>query len=166
MSVQPIVDVLKKITTLHDNLLSISKKKTESLTKNNIDYLQELLLQERKYVQAINQLETKRMELVENWAHVNGLDSQAITVSVMIDDDLVGTDKQALESVTTRLAETLVELRQQEQLNQQLTKQSMQFIQLTMDMISPSLTTMNYGNQANKQQATQQVKRSLFDSKA
>lgn len=165
MSVQPIVDTLEKITKLHDNLLTVSKKKTEALTKGDTDLLQELLLNERKYVQAINQLETKRMEQMSVWAKTKGIEPTNLTVSVMVENYVTGPDQESLELITVKLAELLVDLKQQEQLNQQLTKQSMQFIQMTMNMISPTITSMNYGNQTTKSN-DQQSNRSLFDSKA
>ncbi|MBM7570247.1 flagellar protein FlgN [Aquibacillus albus] len=162
MSVKPIVEALDKLTQLHQSLLKLSKDKTESLKKGSIDQLQALLVQERKHVQAINQLEEKRMKLVENWAITNQLDPAAINVSSMLEILKQDSDKELLKNATTQLAEIMVELKQQEKLNQELTQQSLQFVQLTMDMISPTLRNMNYGNSA-KQQSNN---RSVFDSKA
>ncbi|WP_226037125.1 flagellar protein FlgN [Aquibacillus saliphilus] len=165
MSVQAIVEALTKMTQLHASLLTISTSKTESLKTGDINQLQELLSQERKHVQAINQLEKKRMDMINSWSEARQLDPTAMTVSVMLENHLDGSEKESLEQITTTLAETIVQLKQQEQLNKELTQQSLQFIQLSMDMIAPTIKSINYGNKQDKQ-ADQLTKRSVFDSKA
>ncbi|MDL4839217.1 flagellar protein FlgN [Aquibacillus rhizosphaerae] len=165
MSVQPIVEILTNMTQLHESLLTISKSKTDALKKGNMELLQDLLVQERKHAKAINQLEEKRIEMIGVWSEAQGLDATTTTVSVMLDNHLQGSEKDSLEKVTTKLAQMLVQLKQQEQLNKDLTKQSLQFIQLSLDMIAPTIKNINYGNQAQKR-ADQGTKRSVFDSKA
>ena len=71
-------------------------------------------------------------------------------------------DKKQLEASAVKLTEALIALKQQEQLNIALIQQSMQFVQLSLDLLSPSLTNMNYG----KEQKDQPINRSVFDSKA
>ncbi|SHM96803.1 flagellar protein FlgN [Gracilibacillus kekensis] len=165
MSVQNIIKHLTKLIELHDSLLQVSRNKTEILKENKIDALQKLLVQEQKHVKAINQIEQKRIEAVASWANENNLDPEAITVSSIIEDFTTGTDQQELEKVTLKLAEQLMELRMQEDLNKQLTQQSMQFVQITLDMMQPSMKNINYGK--SKQQSADAVsKRSAFDSRA
>ncbi|WP_077624760.1 flagellar protein FlgN [Sediminibacillus massiliensis] len=162
MSVKPIVESLKNIAKLHESLLSISKDKTNCLKEGDTDKLQKLLVQERKHVQAINQLETKRQELVGEWAALNNMKPGEATVSAMIeklDDHL---DKTDLEKQFHHLTDVLIELKKQEQLNQELTEQSLQFLEFSIDMLDPSIKNMNYGTGTGQQSN----KRSLFDSKA
>ena len=146
MSMQPIITSLQQLLELHQSLLSISENKTEVLKKGDLEGLQQLLKTERKHVQAIKKIEaqnvTALLELIDNDA-----------------------EKKALEAVTTTLAEVLVELKQQEQLNQQLTQQSLQFVQLSMNMIAPTIQSINYSNK-NKSTTDNTTKRSVFDSKA
>ncbi len=129
-----------------------------------MDQLQELLKNEQKHVQAINQIEQKRLEAVQVWAQANNLNPTTITVSTIIEDYATGADQKELEEVTLTLAEQLMELRRQEDLNKQLTQQSLQFVQLSLDMMQPSIKNINYGK--SKQQNASPPKRSVFDSKA
>ncbi|ENH98391.1 hypothetical protein J416_00349 [Gracilibacillus halophilus YIM-C55.5] len=163
MSVQTIISHLSKLIDLHHSLLKVSKKKTEVLKEGKIDDLQALLTQEQKHVQAVNQIEQKRIEAVEDWANANKLNPADITVSVIIEQYTEGNDKETLEKNTVELAEILMELRRQEDLNKQLTEQSLQFVQLSLDMIQPRIENFNYGNQQHQSTAP---KRSVFDSKA
>ncbi|MFC4403528.1 flagellar protein FlgN [Gracilibacillus xinjiangensis] len=164
MSVQLIIQLLEKMTKLHASLLDISKQKTELLKEGKIDALRALMNKEQKHVQAINQTEQKRIDAVADWANANRLDP-GISVSEIIEEHATGDEQKALEDVTLRLAELLMELRRQEDLNRQLTAQSLQFVQLSLDMVQPSLKNYNYGNKTNQSQP-QRSKRSVFDSKA
>ncbi|MGP4040733.1 flagellar protein FlgN [Gracilibacillus sp. D59] len=165
MSVQPIIQHLNKLIELHDSLLHVSMQKTELLKENKIDDLQKLLVTEQKHVQAINQIEQKRIDAVATWAQANSLDTASVTVSAIIEDYATGADQKSLEEVTLKLAEKLVELRRQEDLNKQLTQQSLQFVQLSLDMMQPSMKNMNYGKSKQQPQSSG-PKRSVFDSKA
>ncbi len=165
MSVQTIVSFLEKLTQLHESLLEISHLKTEKLKDGEIDNLQELIKQEQKHVQAINQVELKRIGAVEAWAKSHQLNPNETTVSMMIESYVEGTEKDKLEKVTLKLAEVLVTLRAQEELNRQLTEQSLQFVRFSIDMIQPSIKNINYGN-TKKSATDQSTNRSVFDSKA
>ncbi|MGN8647384.1 flagellar protein FlgN [Gracilibacillus sp. HCP3S3_G5_1] len=165
MSVQHIIQHLNKLIELHDSFLHVSKQKTEILKEGNTNALQSLLIKEQKHVQAINQIEKKRIDAVANWATDKNLDPETVTVSTIIEEYTTGADQQQLEEVTLRLAELLMELRRQEDLNKQLTQQSLQFVQLSIDMMQPSIKNMNYGN-TQHQSKPSAPKRSVFDSKA
>ncbi|GAA5415669.1 uncharacterized protein YvyG [Paraliobacillus ryukyuensis] len=160
MAIEHVIDSLKQLQQLHQNLLAISKDKTDVLKKGDIDGLQALLKQERKYVKAINQVEQARIDATKDWAKAQGLDPEEATATDMLKHMQDTETKNTLEELTTALANHLLELKQQEALNQQLTQQSLQFVQLSLDMISPTIENFNYG----KQQQTN--KRSVFDSKA
>lgn len=165
MSVQPIIEQLNKMIELHDSLLHLSKQKTETLKEGDMDKLQVLLKKEQTHVKAIDQLEHKRQQAVEMWARMHQLEPAAVTVTAIIEEYAAGADKEQLEMVTLALAERLMELRRQEDLNKQLTEQSLQFVQLSLDMIQPSIKNMNYGK-INQSSANPSLNRSVFDSKA
>ncbi|UOQ48309.1 flagellar protein FlgN [Gracilibacillus caseinilyticus] len=164
MSVQHIIKHLNKLIELHDSLLHLSEHKTELLKSNKMEELQKLLVTEQKHVQAINQIEKRRIDAVAEWAVAHQLEPAAVHVTAIIEHYTTGADQEQLQEVTLQLAERLVALRRQEELNKQLTKQSLQFVQLTLDMIQPSIRNINYGQ--SKQAQAQTSKRSVFDSKA
>ncbi|UOQ85168.1 flagellar protein FlgN [Gracilibacillus salinarum] len=164
MSVQPIIKHLNKLIELHDSLLHLSEHKTELLKANKMEELQKLLVTEQKHVQAINQIEQRRIDAVADWAVTHQLEPAAVNVTAIIEHYTTGADQGQLQEVTLQLAERLVALRRQEELNKQLTKQSLQFVQLTLDMIQPSLKNLNYGQ--SNQTKPSAPRRSMFDSKA
>ncbi|MCD5325913.1 MULTISPECIES: flagellar protein FlgN [Pontibacillus] len=165
MSVQPILEVLKKHYALHESLLTLSKKKTEALKSDDIDTIQTLLVQERKHVQGINGMESKRAQLVGEWFRFHSPQTEEYTVSAMLRVLPEGEEKQALADLLESFVMVLAQLKEQEQLNTELTQQSLQFVDLTLNMIQPQTKNMNYGNPKG-QQAKSESNRSMFDSKA
>lgn len=165
MSVKPIIALMNKLGSLHQSLLTLSKEKTEHLKEGNMADLQSLLVTERKHIQAINQVESEREKLAHQWFQARGLQDQQPTVSAMLAEVAVDKEKDQLQAAFEQLIYVLAELKQQEQLNQQLTQQSLQFVELSMDMLQPSMKNMNYGK-PNAKGTDTGSKRSLFDSKA
>lgn len=147
---------------LHDSLLSISEQKTIAIKKGDMEKLQPLLVKERKHVQALEQVETARLKDVEEWFKTNNLQPDDQTITAMI-EHLEDSDQQrALANVTTVLTNSVTNLKRQEQLNQALIQQSLQFVELSLDMMNPSINKLNYGNKKE----TETTNRSVFDSKA
>ncbi|MCY7675370.1 flagellar protein FlgN [Bacillus safensis] len=160
MSVKIIIEELHRLYGLHEQLLKLSKNKTEMLKSNEIDALSEVLNLEQKYIQAISQLEEKRIE-----ATVQFLQSdQSPTITACI-EKAEGTDQEELISLYEKLNDIMVELKDVNELNKQLIQQSLQFISLTFELVNPNKENMNYGQNGLESSEPKQ-QRALFDSKA
>ncbi|WP_047980836.1 flagellar protein FlgN [Ornithinibacillus contaminans] len=164
MSVQAIIKKLDKLTGIHQQLVQLSKEKTTVIKEGAVEKLQAVLVKERKYVQQLEQAEESRRTEVEAWFEENKLPLAEATVTTMLQQLTAEEEKEAVEAAAVRLTEAIVELKQQEQLNMALIQQSMQFVQLSIDLLSPTLKSMNYGNKTQSEQSS--VGRSVFDSKA
>src|SRR5699024_10932319 len=126
----------------------------------SVEQLQMILVKERKYIQVLEQAEAERKKEVENLQQ--GLPLNNATITEILDHIPNNEEKKELENQTVALTEMITSLKQQEQLNQGLIKQSMQFVQISLDMMNPTIKNMNYWNK----QQTSTEKRSVFDSKA
>ncbi|WP_099159875.1 flagellar protein FlgN [Virgibacillus ndiopensis] len=162
MSVQNIIQSLEKLVTLHESLLVVSKQKTEVIKEGSVEKLQPLLIKERKHVQVLEQAEVKRQQEVDKWFTHQKISKENATITGILEVILDVDERNELEKKTITLTKVITSLKQQEQLNQALIQQSMQFIQLSLDMMNPSIKNMNYGNK----EGTDTEKRSVFDSKA
>ncbi|MFP7171054.1 flagellar protein FlgN [Terribacillus sp. 7520-G] len=163
MALQDLYETIEKLHRLHRSLVEISRLKTDYLKSNDMDSLQKQLLAEKKHVQAVSQLEKLRIKQTESWAVSAGLPVPS-TVTELLEQI---TDQQMvrqLEKELIGLTEAVTELKKQEALNQQLLEQSMQFLQVSLDMLAPSIQSLNYGTPDQDQQRPQN--RALFDSKA
>ena len=162
MSITAINESLQALTRIHEELLEVSKRKTDIIKEGSIEKLQAILAEERKYIKVLEQAEQKRQKEVEKWYTDQQLPLEEMTITNMLHMLTDKQDQQVLENVTIQLTEAITELKQQEQLNQTLIQQSMQFVQLSLDMLSPTIQNMNYGKSKDREGA----KRSVFDSKA
>ncbi|MFZ3576903.1 flagellar protein FlgN [Virgibacillus sp. DJP39] len=163
MSLQSIINTLEKLVMIHDSLLSISEQKTKAIKEGNTDSLQPLIVKESKHIQALEQVEAIRQKEVKNWFETNNLQTEDHTITRMLEKTVDNEKQKAVAEVITRLTKVVTDLKQQEQLNKSLIQQSLQFVELSIDMMNPSISNLNYGN---KKETESSLKRSVFDSKA
>src|SRR5690625_1783548 len=128
-----------------------------------MEELTKLLMEERKLIQTIEQLETERQKQVENVFSHFGIETSNQTVSELVTYIENESEKNLLDEVVAALVRVMAELKRVEQLNNSLIQQSMQFVHLSLDMLQPSAQSINYTDKNEKQEA---VKQSVFDSKA
>lgn len=160
MAIQAIIRSLKELIQSHQGLLEISEQKTALITDGSIEKLQTLLVKERKEIRLLEQAEEKRQAGVEAWFQEKQANREA-TLTNMLEIITDETEQKQLETATIKLTEIITNLKQQEDLNHSLLNQSMQFVQLTMGMMNPSIKEINYGKQKH---TTANMNRSVFDS--
>lgn len=122
-----------------------------------------LLTKERQLIQKVEQLEDSRQETVETLfieKKVKPKEKTLTELLTILDNEK---ERQSLEQAMTTLVDIIISLKDSEQLNNSLLQQSMQFVQLTLDMIQPESKNINYSNQSRQKQPSQG--RSVFDSK-
>ncbi len=163
ISIEKMTDVIEELMEQHLELTTLALQKTEAIKNSDMESLSTLLMKERKQIAAIVQLEEKRQRLVEKIFEKLHVDHQEKTISQLLEHLDDTTEKEQLEKAVTRLVEVIVSLRQAEQLNDQLIQQSLEFVQLSLDMLQPSVKNIQYNNQRTDEPRPNQ---SVFDSRA
>lgn len=161
MSAQHIIESLVKLVTAHQTMLDFSKEKTELLKEGAVEKLQAFLLKERKQIRILEKAENNRQEITKKWFEECGVSLEDITITKLLEVVENEEERGKLAQVATTLTNLITQLKQQEELNQLLLKQSAQFVQMSMALMNPQLSNMNYGNPKKGQR---QMNRSLFDS--
>lgn len=148
----------------HERLLDVSKQKTELIKESDMESLVKVLLEEKKILQMIMQLEDEREKLINLLFKTLHIDEKLEkTVTNLLPYIKDAPESEQLVQYITKLIETITALRANEELNGQLLEQSMQFIQLSLSMMDPTSQKVSYGDSKQNSQA---VDRSVFDSKA
>ncbi|MDR4890000.1 flagellar protein FlgN [Fredinandcohnia sp. QZ13] len=163
MSTEILINLLEKILLLHKKLYTLSEQKSEILKKDDIEALSAHMKDEQQYILAIKQLENERIAVVKKLFGDQYIDENAYTLSNVIDHS-EEPNKSILSKLQKEITNTVSELRERNHLNQQLTNQSLQFVNMTLDMIYPTERNVNYGNPLSNQ--SKKEHRSMFDSKA
>ncbi|WP_066055847.1 flagellar protein FlgN [Robertmurraya korlensis] len=162
MSAEQLVTVMERLLDLHKELLDKAFQKTTIIEKGDIDALNTLIKDEQKLVININKFEQVRQQFVRNFLtpfHVEGENFTISTCLTYIDD----LNKDKLADLRDELLEVAQKLQKQNELNSDLVKQSLQFVQMSLDMFYPKTPEFNYG--PPKQTGTS-TSNSLFNRKA
>lgn len=158
MSLSILVEILEKQLKLHEQLYDLAVKKTELLKKDDIQQLMPLLKEEQKYVKQLENAEKERIK-----ATVSFLDREDdLTISACI-EKAEGDEKLRLAELKELLTNAVANLKNVNVLNQQLTFQALQFVNLTLDLVAPQEASPNYQNPS--QEDKQMKRRSWIDSK-
>jgi hypothetical protein len=163
LSIKPIIQSLLKLIDVHKELLTISEQKTELVKAGTIDKLQQLLVKERKQIRLLEQLEGKRQLEAEEWLSLQGLPLNDATITTILENLNNESEKVEIRKASEQLTSYVMKLKQQESLNQALINQSLEFVQLSLDLLNPSISNMNYGKQKQEKES---YNRSIFDSQA
>lgn len=167
MSVQPIIAVLERLEKMHKSLLELSFKKTELVKKGDMEELDNMLKNEQSHVAAIETLEQQRQQFVLEYLNAKGIapadtPTVAEVIEAAADSD---EERNQLEAVRKRLMLVIDDLRKQNELNQKLVFQSLQFVNMTLDLLRPRPEQINYsGKELQGQNVVQ--KKTFFDSQA
>lgn len=144
-----LVNTLEKQLALHKSLLQLAQLKTDAVKKGDIDELNRIVREEQKHVGAITILEKRRVsesdETVSEWL-----------------PSLPEEERFRAEAVRDELMDVLIQLKEVNELNIQLVEQSLQFVHVQLDLLSPP----DSGTYAADGDNEGPVSGPLFDSKA
>lgn len=161
---QELLKSLQALIKLHESLYTIAVDKMNDLKHDNVERLGEQLKAEQSHLAAIRQVDRQRERAVQSLAHLYGMEETSPTVSdllAVIQDD---TERQQLAEAREQLLEVMDRLQKQNELNQQLTYQSLQVVNFSLSMFRPpNKETMNYSKEEVKGVRGVQRK-GLFDS--
>ncbi len=164
MSIDNILQSLTKLDMLHKSLLEVAYKKTEAIKIGDMDSLNQLLKDEQAHVAGISQLEQQRQIEVTDYLRAKGIaPTDNPTVALVLENTNTDEEKAQLTKARNTLLLTLETLKNQNDLNQKLTFQSLQFVNMTLDMLRPKPDQMNYSKNEVKGPSKDKI---YFDSQA
>ena len=145
MAIDPLLTILDKLEKMHKSLLKLAYHKTELIKVGDMEGLNQMLKSEQAHVAAISQLEQQRQKVVTDYLGAKGiaLSGQATVADVMEAAD-TPQEKAKMDEVRKRLLLTIKTLKKQNDLNQKLIFQSLQFVNMTLDLLRPQPEQINY----------------------
>ncbi|MGG0655021.1 flagellar protein FlgN [Rummeliibacillus pycnus] len=164
MSIDPLLSIMDKLEKMHKSLLKVSYHKTELIKVGDMDGLDQILKDEQTHVAAISQLEQQRQKTVTDYLRAKGiaLSGQA-TVADVLEAASTTEEKTKLEEARKRLLLVIDQLKNQNDLNQKMIFQSLQFVNMTLDILRPQPDQINYSKTQVRGGSMQQTH---FDSQA
>ncbi|QHE63204.1 flagellar protein FlgN [Rossellomorea vietnamensis] len=164
MSATKLTTTLEKLYKLHKSLFDLSVNKTDVIKQGDISELDRVLKDEQKHLAAINTMEAERQRESSNYLQSRrGNFNEAPTISQCIEHSSPQ-EQEALAHWQQKLVGIIGELKDQNELNQKLVYQSLQFVNMNLSMTQPQPEQSTYSRPNGEKKAP--ASRSIFDSKA
>ncbi|MGG3912672.1 flagellar protein FlgN [Rossellomorea vietnamensis] len=164
MSATNLISTLEKLYKLHKSLFDLSVNKTDVIKKGDMSELDRVLKNEQKHLAAINTVEFERQRESSHYLQSRGVVfNEAPTISQCIEHSSPQ-EEETLAQCQQKLVEIIGELRVQNELNQKLVYQSLQFVNMNLSMTQPQPEQSTYSRPNGEKKAP--ASRSIFDSKA
>lgn len=146
---QTVITILEKELKLYRELYDLVKRQTTIIKDGDINVLNELLKQQQKYVTTMSVLEEERQqELARMFPEKSPLPTIRECIEIAPEDE-----KTRLRKLHHELTEVLTDVRETNELNQQLLEQSLEFVNFSINLLRPQQENINYGPPQKKQPA-------------
>lgn len=160
--VDGLIDVLKNEEELYRDILKASHEKTDIIVKGDIAELEKATREEQIKIFQLADLEDIREKIIAKLALQYGKKPFEMNVTML--KSLLPQDRaQKLEDTNIKLLKVLNEIKEVNNLNAKLIKNSLEYIDFSMNLLSGAeLTGSTYGNSG---QTGDVRKRNFFDVK-
>lgn len=143
MSATLLIQTLDKLVKLHLSLHEVTKNKTEIIKVGDMEALQQIMKDEQAHIMSIQKLEEARMTISKRIAPQYAEPTVTDCIQFINQDDA----KQVSE-IAQHLKDIIMDLKETNTLNQQLLMQSMQFVNVSLNLLKPTPKSINYGKLA------------------
>jgi flagellar biosynthesis/type III secretory pathway chaperone len=163
MSATNLTTTLEKLYKLHKSLFDLSVNKTDVIKKGDMSELDRVLKDEQKHLAAINTVEAERQRESSHYLQSRGVHfNEAPTISQCIKHGSPQ-EQETLAHWQQKLVGIIGELKVQNELNQKLVYQSLQFVNMNLSMTQPQPDQSTYSRPNGEKKSS--ANRSIFDSK-
>jgi hypothetical protein len=156
-------EILSQELDLYEQTLELAKRKTEVLKESKLTELELITLEEREKVEKISRIDREREEIVKGLAESLGV-NERLDLSTM-SENFTEEAKEGFLKLKEEFKVTIEKLKQVNSLNDTLIKDSLEYIDFSLNIMSAATVDGNYSGSLNDERENTN-KRSLFDLKA
>jgi flagellar biosynthesis/type III secretory pathway chaperone len=131
--------VIKEQTERHTELLGLSHEEKEAIIANDVEQLQTLVNLKNMVITQNNRLERERMALIGDMAEVMGRTEKEPTLSEVLDMIAGQPGEEELRDAGTKLRETVMELKEANDINKALLETSMEFVEYSLNALRSTI---------------------------
>jgi flagellar biosynthesis/type III secretory pathway chaperone len=147
---------------MYENLQSLFKKNTNFITKGSVSQLEEIVKIEQNIIFKIGKLESRREKIVEEITNILQIDKEEITISKLF-EYMDQEEKQKFENLQQEITDVIIDLKKTNELNSKLIKQSLEYIDFSINMLSIPNVGNDYGEKGEIKE--EKISKSIFDVK-
>ncbi|GIP35595.1 flagellar protein FlgN [Paenibacillus sp. J2TS4] len=165
MAIKQLVLILNRLTEVHEALLETGQEKKQAIIQNDVPLLNQLTSKENKLIKQMGQFEQQRTLVTNDFLLSKGYKaSDRITVAEIAKLIFNAEEKGSLLEAQEKLVNVLHELKRVNEINQELVRQSLDFIEFSIDVMSGSEEEWSYRHP--DQSAPKSQRAGLFDTRA
>lgn len=147
---QELIATLEEEVEVYQNLIPVERDKTRAVIANDLDSLQEITIREHDLVDRTSALEGKREKVVLDIATVLGLNPRTITLTeIAVALKRQPEDQRRLQEVHDRLRRTVLQLKDINDQNKELLKESLEMVEFNMNVIRSTRMSSGSSNYAS-----------------
>lgn len=145
-----IIQNLTNLLRMHKSLLDLATKKTDIIVESDMEELDAMIKTEQAHVAAIEQLERQRQQLVTDYLAAKGSASSLTPTVAELIEAADAPNKAKIQTIREELLTIIDALKAKNEFNQKMVYQSLQMVNMTLDMMRPQpmtqADTMNYSS--------------------
>lgn len=165
---QKLIQIFQAMTVVHERFNEQAVRKEEAIKTGDMEGLDQVMKEESPLIQQLGKLENTRQHLVQQWMKDKGLVKENVTMDHLT-PLFPEKEREDLQYWQQRLMTEIHRLKEQNSLNQQLLEDSLRFVNLSLDAMSPQDQNqfISYSGDGEKDDDDdfKPGGRSLFDSK-
>lgn len=164
---QQLIDNLEQCRVQYAELVALGEQKKDRIINNEIEALTELLSKENRVLNRLAEFERACTQQIAAYQQELGLQPlAAATLDDLIRMTVKEADKRRLEDARRSLAEVTQSLRTLNETNQLLVRQSLDFINYSLDLFTVGPEDDMVYQAPAQHNATVQQRRGMFDTRA
>jgi ABC-type transporter Mla subunit MlaD len=168
MAATELLQMMHQMTERHERLLQLADTKKDVIIHNRIDDLMRITAEENAIVKEIGKLEETARQCLQRAAQQLGValgDAGTISDLLRALPEAHADFKSLLSDARDKLIETIDELKRKNELNQELVRQSLDYITFSIDLLTDAPEQdMTYQHPIGEQRTRKRT--GLFDQKA
>jgi|LSQX01.3.fsa_nt_gb flagellar biosynthesis/type III secretory pathway chaperone len=160
--VNELINVLDEEARAYEDILMISKNKTDIIIEGKVSELESVTRLEQSLVLKMGKLETLRETLVSEISKELNINKENMSISEIM-KHFDGEQALKLQAHKNSLTDTLKELKNTNELNSKLIKNSLEYINFSVNLLSSASTGEN--NYQSTGEVSDGKKKTFFDVK-
>lgn len=160
-----ILEIVERELQIYEEIFKLSEEKRKALVEGKATELDRIVRAEQKFTSEVIGLEKKRDQILQEAVTSGVIGPEDTTVSNLV-KNMEPELSEELQSKSVALVDLLGKIRKLNDLNGELIKQSLDYIEYTVNIISSTsqATNLMYGN-ASLDEKKAGAKKTFFDSK-
>lgn len=159
--IDKLIEVLNKEASVYEGILKLSKKKTDVIISGKVSELEGITKAEQSVIVTLGKLEEEREKLVEQIAVQLDMKASDVKLSDLI-KLLPQEQAEKLKECHDTLPKVFSDIQNANVVNSKLIRNSLDYIDFSINVLTSTGTTGNYGNSG---QSDDPKKKNFFDLK-